>query len=116
MSIEWLLFVFGIDDDPEIQELAAAMETRGIFPGLDKATADLPSYAKKTATYYEALGRFVTRFSHIETFLQQTLWSAARVDSPVAPAIFSGLKVEGCLQYLKRIADAKGWNADQKSR
>jgi hypothetical protein len=116
MSLESLLFVFGIDDDPQIQEFAAAMKTRGIFPGLDKATADLPSFLKKTTTYYEELGRFVARFSHVEVFLQQTLWNAARVEIPVAPAIFSGLKIEGCLQYLKRIADATEWTENQRTR
>jgi hypothetical protein len=116
MSLEPFLFAFGIDDDPQIQELVATLKSRADSPELDNVTAGLPSFVKKTSAYYGALGKFVTRFSQVETFLQQTLWSAARVDIPVAPAIFSGLKVEGCLQYLKRIADAKGWDLNQKSR
>jgi hypothetical protein len=115
MSFEDLLFVFGIENDPEIQKLMESIKSEDGTPEIQKVAAGLPAFFKKTSAYYEALGKFVSRFSQVETFLQQTVWSAARVRVPIAPAIFSGIKIEGCLQYLKRIADAKPWSTEQQS-
>ena len=80
------------------------------------AVEGLIAHIKRAPPYYAALGRFVSKFAAVETILQSSLWMIARVRRPVAPAIFSGLKIEGCLGTIKRIADAKNWSKKKKDR
>jgi hypothetical protein len=103
-----------------------AAQFEAIAKAFREAAADNPeqlaimegiiAHMKRTPPYYAALGRFVSRFSQVETTLQTSLWIIARIKPPVAPAIFNGLKIEGCLQVIKRIADAKNWSAAKKKR
>jgi hypothetical protein len=104
-------------DDPDIDAFAEALRSKTDATPEFKAFAEgLIARMKHGPAYYDALGHFVSDFSRIETTLQQALWMAAGVEPTVARAIFSGLKVEGCLQFMKRIADAKKWKPDQKRR
>lgn len=59
--------------------------------------------------YWEALGNFVSMFSLVEENMQIALWRCARVKSPIAPAIFSGTRVDAASSYIKRIAEAENW-------
>jgi hypothetical protein len=59
--------------------------------------------------YWEALGRFITMFSVVEENVQLALWRAAGVKPPVAPAIFSGTRIEAATGHIKRIAEAQKW-------
>jgi hypothetical protein len=63
-----------------------------------------------TAAFFQALGRFLTRFSEIEALMQTTLWSLAGVPQPTAQAVFSGVRTEGAMQFINRIAAAEEWN------
>jgi hypothetical protein len=59
--------------------------------------------------YWEALGRFVSVFSLVEENMQVALWRCVGVKAPVAPAIFSGTRVDAASGYIKRIAEAQHW-------
>ena len=63
--------------------------------------------------FHLALGRFLTRFSGTEAFMQTILWRLARVQSPTAQAVFSGIRTEGVMQYINRIAAAEKWSKTQ---
>jgi hypothetical protein len=64
--------------------------------------------------YMRAVGEFVARFSEVEKRLQITLWELAGVPPPIAQAVFSGIRVEGAMQFINRIADAQQWEAPRK--
>jgi hypothetical protein len=64
--------------------------------------------------YFEALGQFVTYFSMVESTMQKTLWFFAGVAPPIAPAIFSGTRIEAASSNIKRIADATEWPKDRR--
>jgi hypothetical protein len=49
--------------------------------------------------YWEALGRFVSLFSLVEENMQVALWRCVGVKAPVAPAIFSGTRVDAASGY-----------------
>src|SRR5689334_14321562 len=97
---------------PKLRKLAKAARAQST-PETRPLIENIIAHMERSPSYYSALGRFVSDFSRIETTLQRTLWIAAGVSDNVAPAVFSGLKVEGCLQFIKRIADAKGWKTSQ---
>jgi hypothetical protein len=67
-----------------------------------------------TDEYYQALGRFVAEFTEIEGGLQVALWNFAKVKSPIAQAVFSGVRADDAANKITRIADAENWS--QKKR
>ena len=72
--------------------------------------ADLLSGDHRTYDrFYAALGRFVAEFSDVEAYLQTVMWRAAGVKPPVAPAVFSGVRIDQAISFMNRIADAKRW-------
>jgi len=104
------------DDDIDIESLAKVMREKAESPEQLAVMEGVIAHIKRAPPYYAALGRFVSKFAQVETILQTSLWMIARTKPPVAPAIFNGLKIEGCLGAIKRIADAKNWSAKKKDR
>jgi hypothetical protein len=105
------------EKDIPIEDIAKALRSaKNQTPEYRALIENAIARMERTPAYYEALGGFVTEFARVETTLQQTLWLAAGVPATVARAIFSGLKVEGCLQFIKRVADAKNWSATQQAQ
>ena len=102
------------DDDAKLEELAESLRASADTPEAKAFVEDAIARIERSPAYYAALGQFVSSFSRVETTLQYALWAAARVHRPLGPAIFSGYKIEGCLQLMKRIADAKDWEPSQK--
>jgi hypothetical protein len=76
----------------------------------------LEAYYKKTDAYNLALGRFVSIFSMVECCLQTYLWHFAGISKPTAQAVFSGIRVDGAMQLINRIADAHNWHDPAKER
>jgi hypothetical protein len=62
-----------------------------------------------TDEYYQALGHFISDFSEIEQALQLTLWRLTGVDTPMAKAVFSGVRSEEATNKITRIKDAQKW-------
>jgi hypothetical protein len=69
---------------------------------------------ERLRAYYEALGRFVDKFSRVEAAVTRTLWHYAKTPPEVAKVAFSGVKVEVGMQYIKQIT--KATNVEQESR
>jgi len=59
--------------------------------------------------FHLALGQFVAKFSETEALIQTTLWELAGVEPPTAQAVFSGIRTDGAMQYINRIAAAQNW-------
>ena len=105
------------DDDVSIEVLAERLRAAAVeTPEHEPFMEDVIARMYRTPAYYTALGKFVTDFSRVETILQTSLLLISGVLSPVAQAIFGGHKIEGCLQLIKRIADAKNWPTDKKAK
>lgn len=64
--------------------------------------------------YYQAIGEFVTIFSEVELRLLKVLWHFSGVKQPTASAVLSGIKIEGAMGLINRIADAEQWSSDRK--
>jgi len=107
-------------DDPKLKAFAEAVRLEASKPDATpqfKALAeDVIARVKRSPAYYYALGSFVSEFSKVETTLHSSLTIFAGVKHAVAQAIFGGLKVEGRLQTIKRISDAKNWEPRKKER
>jgi hypothetical protein len=71
--------------------------------------------AEKITAFHQALGRFITRFSEIEALLLRTLWACAGIGAPKAQAVLSGVKVEGAMGYINRIAAAEQWHRHRRA-
>jgi hypothetical protein len=79
----------------------------------DTSSGISPETLKPEARQFlERVGHFVIFFSMVENMMQRTLWHFAGVNSPIAPAIFSGTRTDAS-KYIKRIADATGWPKDR---
>jgi len=63
--------------------------------------------------YWTALGRFASQFSQLERQLQLYLMIEAGVDFKLAPAIFSGVKIDAAKSYIKRLRELKGRAEDE---
>lgn len=61
---------------------------------------------ERLRAYYEALGRFVDKFSRVEAAVTRTLWHYAKTPPEIAKIAFSGAKVESSMQYIKQITNA----------
>jgi len=60
--------------------------------------------------YYHALGRFLTEFTDVECALQKALWFFSKAKSPIAQAIFSGVRADDACGKITRIAEAENWS------
>jgi len=80
----------------------------------EERTAYFKALSEKAEGYMLALGRFVSIFSKVEATLQTSLWKLAGVPEPTAQAVFSGLRVDACIQFIGRIADAQKWEKRRK--
>jgi hypothetical protein len=67
-----------------------------------------------TDEYYDALGRFIADFSEIEGAMQIALWHFAKVKTPIAQAVFSGVRSDDACNKITRIADAENWPEERK--
>ena len=65
--------------------------------------------------YYEALGRFVVDFTEIEGALQRALWHLSNVKSPVAQAIYSGVRADDACNKITRIGEAENWSDERRA-
>ena len=65
--------------------------------------------------YHRALGAFVTAFSRVEATLLKVLWILARLEAPYAQAVLSGVKIEGAMGLINRIAEAEQWPDNKKA-
>jgi hypothetical protein len=65
--------------------------------------------------YHEALGEFISVFSEVETNLLSALWHLAGVKPPIAQAVLTGIKVEGAIGLINRLADAENWSEARKA-
>lgn len=74
----------------------------------------IDSAEKKNAPFNFALGRFISMFSALEAKLQAALWKFAGVSPPSAQAVFSGVRVDGAMQFINRLADAQNWDKARK--
>jgi hypothetical protein len=54
-------------------------------------------------------------FSGVETNLLSALWYLAKVESPTAQAVLTGIKVEGAIGLINRLADAQNWSKARKA-
>jgi hypothetical protein len=68
-----------------------------------------------TNEYYEALGRFVVAFTEVECTLQQVLWRLSKVNSPVAQAVFSGVRADEASNKITRIGEAENWSEERRT-
>jgi hypothetical protein len=94
-------------------ESLAMSDTVGLRP--EEINAWAQEVTKQAEPYLIALGRFVSLFSQIEANLQSALWRFAKVPTPTAQAIFSGIRTDGAMQYIRRIADAEQWSKEKKA-
>jgi hypothetical protein len=68
-----------------------------------------------TDEYYIALGKFVSEFSEIEQAMQIALWIISKVNSPVAQAVFSGVRADDAANKITRIGVAEKWDEQRKT-
>lgn len=66
--------------------------------------------------YHCALGSFVSAFSRTEATLLRNLWILAGLKAPYAQAVLSGVKVEGAMGLIRRIAEAERWAEKKKAQ
>jgi len=69
---------------------------------------------KREHDYHAALGRFVAMFAIAETAIQLTLWHYAKTPAPVARSVFSGVRTNEGINFVKRIVEATGVEAEAK--
>ena len=68
-----------------------------------------------TDEYYCALGQFVSDFSEVEQSLQIVLWHFSGVKSPIAQAVFSGVRADDAANKITRIGVAQKWSEERKA-
>lgn len=76
------------------------------MPKYSPAVKDLKPHER----YYLELGRFIQRFAGLEASLQSLLWKHANVSPEVARSIFSGVRVDQALSFIKRLHRAHDLN------
>lgn len=57
--------------------------------------------------YFQALGRFVAMFSAVESVVQTLFWQMTGVDERVAPAVFSGVRMDAAQGLIKRVLEVR---------
>lgn len=62
----------------------------------------------KFNAYWLALGQFVDAFSNIEAATQTLLWEVANTPQETARAVFSGVKTDTAISFVRRLFDSKG--------
>jgi hypothetical protein len=91
------------------------------FFGVDLAMTDIDH--KKLADaleaplipYYISLGRFLTAYAQVEANVLVALRMCSGVANEVGQSLFSGVRAIQALDYIKRIADAQGWNDEKRA-
>lgn len=63
--------------------------------------------------YYESLGRFVHNYAQTEGFMQVILWSYAGTPQKIAQSIFSGVKTDRAVGFIRRIREALNMGEDK---
>ncbi len=53
--------------------------------------------------YWQALGQFIDQFAAIEAAMQTALWHYANVPAPVAKAVFSGVRINTTMDFIRRL-------------
>lgn len=89
--------------------------TKNELPAKKGATVAKIFVRMYTHEYYQALGHFVTLFTDIECGLQQALWQISKVKSPVAQAIFSGVRADDACNKITRISEAENWSKERQT-
>ncbi len=74
------------------------------MPRFSPAVSQLLPYER----YYLALGMFIQRYAGIEARLQALLWRYAEVPPEVARSIFSGVRVDQAVSFIKRLHKSRG--------
>src|ERR1700675_4670161 len=74
------------------------------------------AFREHIGNYHRALGAFVSAFSQVEATLLRILWILARLEAPYAQAVLSGVKIEGAMGFINRIAEAEQWPENKKSQ
>lgn len=59
---------------------------------------------KKLKAYWQSLGRFIHQFSSVEQTVQLALWHYAKVSDDIGRAAFSGVRIDGAVTLIRRIA------------
>jgi hypothetical protein len=59
----------------------------------------------RRSAYHQALGQFLDMFSNIEAIMHLVLRYYAQTPEPIALAIFSGVRVDGAMNYVNRIIE-----------
>ncbi len=67
---------------------------------------------ERLRAYYEALGRFVDKFSRVEAAMTLTLWHYAKTPPDISKVIFTSDKVDGCITKIKQIAKVSNVHTD----
>lgn len=66
----------------------------------------LAHFLDERTSYLEALGRFIHDFASIEDTIAVALWKLAGLTDTIARAVFSGIRVDTAMSYIRRILDA----------
>lgn len=74
--------------------------------------ADPHSQLHPQERYWMALGRFLDDFAHVESMLQTLLWVKADTSEETARAVFSGVRIDGAKDFIRRIAESRGDQID----
>jgi hypothetical protein len=85
-------------------------------PDFDKRRAAFFASIEEEDRYLLALGRFISAFSQAEGAVQLAFWELAGVSSPIAQAVFSGVRVDAASSFIARIAAAKRWKAERTDK
>ncbi len=65
------------------------------------------AFKEATTAYYQALGKFVDHFAAVESALLWFLSRLASVDEPTSRAIFSGVRADQAISFIKRLHEAR---------
>jgi hypothetical protein len=65
--------------------------------------------------FAQALGEFCWNFSIIEGVVQSALYRLAGIRIDIGNAVFSGVRVEGGMQHITRLAEVRGWSETKKA-
>lgn len=69
---------------------------------------DVPgSSPEKYDAYWKALGKFIHEFARIEAALQLLLWRLSKMDPKLAKAVFSGTRIDGASQFIRRLLEVR---------
>jgi hypothetical protein len=67
-----------------------------------------PSDPTKLPPYWEALGRFIYYYSRVENAMKITLRLVTRTRPATARALFSGVRIRGAIDFIRRTREEEG--------